>query len=323
MGTTELTPTNRADLAPTGILEAFAAFLRLNVAQGDASPETIRAYHRHAGQYVAWCAAQGIAPAEASEHDLEAYRRALVETGQTRATIAGKLAAVRRLYAAATWRGLRHDNPAEGLRAPRERTARAERIRYLPLDGLRRLLAAPDMTKARGKRDAAALALMGLHGLRVAEVCALRLEDLDLDTGTARVLGKGRKERRVFLIAHTTAAIRVWLGVRDRIARPGVAAVFLALDHRTHGMAMTTRAIRRVVDGYLAQSGMKAEGVSCHSLRHSAATWALAGGAKLEAIGDMLGHSSRDTTALYARIVDRMASNPARYAAEMLGLSVR
>ena len=60
-----------------------------------------------------------------------------------RGTVAVKLPAVKRLYEAATWHGLRPDNPAAGLRAPKDKTARAERIRYLPLDGLRRLLAAP------------------------------------------------------------------------------------------------------------------------------------------------------------------------------------
>jgi integrase len=63
---------------------------------------------------------------------------------------------------------------------------------------------------------------------------------------------------------------------------------------------------------------VKSQGISCHSLRHSAATWARAGGAKIDALADMLGHSSADTTRVYARIVDKMTENPARFLEAML-----
>jgi integrase len=94
--------------------------------------------------------------------------------------------------------------------------------------------------------------------------------------------------------------------------------LFVALDRTYKGGGMSTRAIRYVVDEYLADVGLKAKGISCHSLRHSAATWARAGGAKLDAIADQLGHASTDTTRIYARIVDRMTENPARYLEAML-----
>jgi site-specific recombinase XerD len=69
---------------------------------------------------------------------------------------------------------------------------------------------------------------------------------------------------------------------------------------------MSTRAIRYVVDNYLADVGLKAAGISCHSLRHSAATWARAGGAKLDALADMIGHANVSTTRIYAQIVNKM-----------------
>ena len=71
------------------------------------------------------------------------------------------------------------------------------------------------------------------------------------------------------------------------------------------------------MDKYLSSCGLKREGVSCHSLRHSAATGARAGGAKLDSIAGMLGHSSTTTTGIYARVVDRMTENPARYLVEL------
>jgi integrase/recombinase XerD len=118
---------------------------------------------------VAWCGEQGISPATTTEDDIAAYRKALV--GQyTTGTVAVKLAAIRRLYEAAVWRGLRQDNPAAGLRAPKDKTERAEHVKFLPLDGLRQLLNAPEGDSAIAIRDRAILALMGRHGLRVSKV---------------------------------------------------------------------------------------------------------------------------------------------------------
>ena len=90
------------------------------------------------------------------------------------------------------------------------------------------------------------------------------------------------------------------------------------MDRRTKGSGLRPRAIRYTVDGYLERLELKAAGISCHSLRHSAATWARAGGAKIDALADMLEHASADTTRVYARIVDRMQENPARYLDAML-----
>ena len=115
--TTAMIARDRAELATTDILGAFAAFLRLNVAQGDASPETVRSYHTQASQFVAWCGDHGLDPAIANETDLERYRAHLVAEGYERGTIAVKLSVVRRLYEAATWRG------------PREWTGRKEQDR--------------------------------------------------------------------------------------------------------------------------------------------------------------------------------------------------
>jgi len=73
-----------------------------------------------------------------------------------------------------------------------------------------------------------------------------------------------------------------------------------------------------MVDGHLEALGLKDDAVSCHSLRHSFATWSLAGGAKLESIQDTLGHSSPETTRVYARIVDKMRENPTLYLEKLL-----
>jgi integrase/recombinase XerD len=321
--TTEIRRSETIDRVPvsTGdLLLAWADFLRLDVAQGDASPRTVATYQAQVRDFLTWCQAHGLHPALATEDDLKAYRAHLVEQ-YARATVATRLAAIRRFYQAAVWRGYRTDNPAAGIRPPRERTARDERVRFLPLEGLKRLLDAPRGDGLRATRDRAILALMGVHGLRVGEIVALDVADLDPDAGTVSVPGKGGKRRTVYLVDISRQRLADWLAVRERAAGEGETALFVALDRakRFTGRRMTRRAVEALTDRYLERLGLKRSGISCHSLRHSAAVWARAFGATVDALADMLGHASVDTTRVYARIVNRMQENPARFLEAALG----
>ena len=216
----------------------------------------------------------------------------------------------------ATARGYRADNPAEGIRPPRDRTARSERVKWLPLAAVQRLLEEPSPATAKGKRDRAILTLMALHGLRVVEVARLNLDDHDPEAGqagTLSVLGKGSKWRTVLLVDLSASALRDWLAVRETLAQEGERACFVSVRHPNRGTRLSRRAIRKTVDGYLVGLGLKQQGVSCHALRHSFATLSRAAGARLDAIAQALGHSSVTTTQIYADIVDAAAENPARF----------
>jgi integrase/recombinase XerC/integrase/recombinase XerD len=309
-----MTPLHDNDIAnEADVLAAFAKSLRLHTADGDASPATIRTYHSQAAQFVEWCREQDIDPAAVTEDHVIRYRKDLIDAGYSRSSIALKLSVVRRLYEAIRWRGIRQDNPAAGIKAPKDRTSRNERVKYLPLDGLRRLLVAPEGNGVQATRDRAMLILMAVHGLHVAEVSDLRLANVDLGASMITVVGKGRKARKVYLTEQTSSVLCAWLNLRGDVALPESQTVFVVVGNRATGTPISDRSIRFLVDGYLEAVGLKAEGISCHALRHSAATWARAGGAKLDAIADMLGHSSTTTTQVYAQIVDRMSENPARY----------
>jgi len=306
-----------AAAVPTNeLLEAFGEFLRLDIADGDASPETLRTYWGQVGAFVGWCERQGIEPSLASHDQLKAYRAALIDEGYARSTIGGRLNSVRRFYAMARARGFRHDNPAEGLKAPRDLSDRAERVKWLPLGGIQRLLDAPDRSKPTGIRDRAILMLLAIHGLRRMEVAGLQLHDLDLERASMGVLGKGRKRRRIPLVDSTKAQLEDWLKVRPGLAAEGETAVFVATHGGGNGgpgHAMSRTSINRLVDGYLEELGLKREGMSCHALRHSYATLSLAAGARLDVISRTMGHASVTTTQVYADIVDITAQNPAKF----------
>jgi integrase/recombinase XerC len=145
-------------------------------------------------------------------------------------------------------------------------------MKYLPLEGLKRLLAAPQGEGLLARRNRAMLALMGVHGLWVAEVTGPNLDDVDLSAGHVGVLGKGRKIRTVYLINHRAGLLAAWLQVGQAVASDGVSALFVVVGPNATGTALGTRGIRYLVDRHLTDLGLKAEGISCHALRHSSAT---------------------------------------------------
>ena len=297
-------------------VDAFADFIRLEVGDGDASAQTARTYLANVGDFYVWCQANGVRASAATEADLKNYRRELVERGTPRSTQSARLAAVRRFFAAAVWRGLRADNPAAGLRAKKDRTAEEEKIHYLKqADYMTRLLSVVDGDDVRAVRDRAILALFSLQGLRVAEAAALDVSDVDLVANEVRIRsGKGGKKRTLILATTDRAALADWLAVRDQVAVEDEAALFVAVARNqtdAPGRRMTDRSLRRRVDRYLTLAGLKKEGFSCHSLRHSAATWSAFAGASVEQIAKQLGHSSLTTTTKYVDAAERLKKNPA------------
>src|ERR1039458_9617521 len=102
---------------------AFADFLCIDVANGDASPDTVRSYRSEVTMWVSWCASQNFDPATVTPTHIKRYRQALLEGVYKPITIRWKLTIVRRFYEAARNAGLRADNPAAGVKSPRVRQA--------------------------------------------------------------------------------------------------------------------------------------------------------------------------------------------------------
>lgn len=200
------------DVNCEAILDAFARFLRVDVANGDATPDTIASYKREVTAWVKWCAAQDLDPARAKRSDVEAYREAMKAAGLSVATRARKLSIVRRFYEAAVAHELIASNPAERVRAGKDRTAPEDKIKALSHDALASLVAALPDEGVSARRDRAIVALMAAHGLRRVEVQRLDHESIEGDlmadeTGLLVVDGKGHKTRRVHLRPDTWAAL--------------------------------------------------------------------------------------------------------------------
>ncbi len=153
-------------------------------------------------------------------------------------------------------------------------------------------------------RDVALVELLYATGARVSEICGLDLEDLDFHRNTIRVLGKGNKERMIPMGAPAVKALNTYINeARPQLAN-GKSSRALFLGAR--GKRIDQRAVRTVV--YEALSALEGvERMGPHSLRHSAATHLLEGGADLRTVQEILGHSSLATTQIYTHVsTDRL-----------------
>jgi len=194
---------------------------------------------------------------------------------------------------------------SEGI-APHDPTSEVVRPRIprplphpLSVEGVRRLIEAPDRSTPTGLRDRAILELLYGSGVRVSELTGLDVDDLDLEGGFVRVVGKGGKEREVPVGRHAQHALSSYL----TRARPGLAGQRTrgALFLNTRGGRLSRQACAKLLGAYAARAGIGRR-VSPHDLRHSFATHLLEGGADVRVVQELLGHASVATTQIYTLV---------------------
>jgi integrase/recombinase XerD len=232
-----------------------------------------------------------------SPHDLEAFVRGLMADGYSPRSVARIVSGVRGFYRYLALERRLKSSPAADLRAPRAWPALP---RFLSLEEVDRLLAAPDVTAPRGLRDRALVELLYATGLRVSELVGLGLRDVDLDAGFLTCDGKGRKQR----IVPIGREARDWVSRYIREGRPallrGRASPRLFVNARG-GAALTRMGFWKILKGYGRAAGI-ASTLTPHVLRHSFATHLLDRGADLRAIQAMLGHADLSTTQIYTHV---------------------
>jgi integrase/recombinase XerD len=174
-----------------------------------------------------------------------------------------------------------------------------------------RLLAAPVGRDAYALRDRAMLELFYSSGLRISELCGLTLQQVDLEHGFVRVLGKGAKERVVPLGGQARDAVVIYLASgRPRLLKPRTGSELFISER---GRAISRKTLWHIVKKHARRAGL-ARSVKPHLLRHSFATHLLGGGADLRAIQEMLGHASIGTTQIYTAVENsRLLDQHARH----------
>ena len=281
---------------------AIRSYLRHLHLDANCSPETVRAYGSDLGEFDGFLEREiGHGKAlDARKVDRLAVRAFLGELhrrGARRSTVARKLAAIRSLFRYLKRQGKVTVNPAASVATPRQERRLP---RQLSVDEITHLVEMPDPSEPLGSRDRAILELLYASGVRVSELTSLDFDDLDLNEGMMRVMGKGRKERLVPVGSKAVEAVRAYLRNRGSLEpRPGSGKNALFLNFR--GTRLTVRSVRRILDRYIRACAI-ARKVSPHTLRHSFATHLLDAGADLRSIQELLGHVSLSTTQRYTHV---------------------
>ena len=271
------------------------------------SEHTLSAYRRDLRRYVAFLTRRDmLEPGEVEEATVRSFVASLSASthgpcdAPYRATsVARTLSAVRSFHRFLLREGVTDRDPAVGVPQPRLPRSLP---RPLPVEDVRRLLEAPDEGSPTGLRDRAILELLYGSGLRISELTGLDVDDLDLEEGSVRVLGKGGKEREVPLGSFGRDAVGAYL-TRGRPALASVAtrgAVFL----NARGGRLSRQSCARLLSRYVRLAGIERR-VTLHTLRHSFATHLLEGGADVRVVQELLGHASVATTQIYTLVTAR------------------
>jgi integrase/recombinase XerC len=276
-------------------LDAFVDHLAFERGRRD---NTVAAYRRDATDLARTAVAWGVVhPAELDLDTLRRYLADLADRGYARATLARRVATIRTLSAFLTDRGFVPRDVGSALQSP---TPGRHLPRVLRVDEVERLLEAPDARSPVGRRDRALLELLYAAAARVGEVCGLDVADVDLPQRQVRLDGKGGTQRIVPIGDPAVDALRTYLTVArpDLVAdvAPATDAVFLGV----RGGRLGTRDARTAVERAATAAGVGK--VTPHTLRHTAATHLLEGGADVRQVQEVLGHRSLATTQRYTHL---------------------
>lgn len=262
--------------------------------QTSLSVRTLTAYGSDLRLFSEWVARSSVeSPAGVTRSLVRRYVAALSTRDYARRSIARKVAALRRYFAWALDERLTEIDPTIGVQVS---AGQGRLPRVLDRRELDHLLDAPpsaDEPVWRRRRDDAVLEVLYGSGVRVSELCDLRLDQVRLDDRVLTVWGKGAKERRVPLGDHAVDALRGWLAIRHEVV-PDTAGEFVFANER--GKQMTPRDVRRVLDR------RSPTPTHPHALRHTFATHLLDGGADLRSVQELLGHSDVATTQRYTHV---------------------
>ncbi len=295
------------------LADAFLLHLRT---ERRLSANTIESYGFDMRRFASFVEASGVRLPDFSRSHFLAFLASLQTGrpggpgGETKPLRAGSrsriVSTVRSFFRYLAREGVLPANPVEEVKGPRKGRSLPQ---YLTLTEVDRLLDAPDRNTAEGMRDRAMLELLYATGLRASEIVSLRRENVDMNAGFVRVLGKRGKERIVPVAPSSLEILKEYLELwqpaflRNREGR-NAAANILFLSRL--GRPITRQTLWNRIGRWARAAGIRQK-ISPHTLRHSFAGHLLAGGADLRAVQTMLGHADISTTQIYTHVTaDRL-----------------
>jgi integrase/recombinase XerD len=262
------------------------------------SENTIHAYRRDMTKFSAFMAKRELKLQHVSRSDVVDFLSTLYRKGLDSRSVARHLASIRHFFRFLLLEGEVKEDPAANIESPKFRQGLPN---FLSLEEVDKLLAQPDVSDARGLRDRAMIELMYSTGLRVSELCGLRLADVQMEGGCLRCVGKGNKERLVPIGRRALAVMQEYL----RKSRPQIlgegSSQYLFINSRANKVDRIT--FWKALGDYGRKAGLR-KTLKPHMLRHSFATHLLDHGADLRSVQMMLGHADISTTQIYTHVVE-------------------
>ena len=276
------------------MLKSFRQYLLL---EKSLSPNTLEAYMTDVTKLLDYADACGIGMEQVTLDFLHEFVASMADLGISARSVARIISGIRSFFQFLQTDGFRDDDPSQLLQAPKTGSHLPEVLTVEEVDAV---IGAIDLSTAEGQRNKAMMETLYSCGLRVSELCSLKMSDLFLNEGFIRVTGKGSKERLVPISHRAIHEIQLYFNDRCHInIAPGCDQfVFLSIRR---GRALTRVMVFTIVRTLVAKAGI-GKTVSPHTFRHSFATHLLEGGANLRAIQCMLGHENIVTTEIYTHI---------------------
>ncbi|QTD42335.1 tyrosine recombinase XerC [Sporosarcina sp. Te-1] len=277
--------------------EAVAAYISYIRLEKNFSSLTVSEYEKDVNEFLEFMVSEGISDVSDVTYPVaRLYATKLYDKGFSRTTISRKISSLRSFYKFANARYGVNDNAFRLLHHPKKE----ERLpAFFYEEELGELLAACEKEDRKSLRDRALLELLYATGMRVSELVALKIRDVDLSLGIVLVMGKGRKERYIPFGSFALAALEAYLAD----GRP------LLIKSRQHdalfvnmrGEPLTDRGVRHVLNELMKRASLHTK-IHPHMIRHSFATHLLANGADMRTVQELLGHSHISSTQVYTHI---------------------
>lgn len=290
-------------------IESFLNHMRV---EKNASKFTISNYKTDLMQYFQFLAAKENLPFEQMTNDLidhksvREYLASIHNKGQSKATAARKLAALRSYVKYLCRQNILSDNPIAAVSTPKQEKKLPKFLYNQEID---LLMKAPDLKNPNSIRDKAIMETLYSSGIRVSELTGLNLKDLDFAEEYIKVTGKGGKDRLIPLGHKAKAALELYLRKsRPFLIKQGEDSEEEAVFLNRFGGRLSNRGVRNVLNKYVKEISLNQK-ISPHTLRHSFATHLLNNGADLRAVQELLGHVKLSTTQIYTHLTRENIKN--------------
>ena len=264
-----------------------------------AAANTLSSYLRDVRQFDSWAAAECLPLEKAVQADIRRYAQSLEKQGKSNATVVRSIAALKSFYTYLVSVQAVQVNPVKGFTPNRVERKLPAILSNYEVD---LFLEQPDPTDAKGCRDKAMLELLYATGIRVSELIALDVQDLNLSASFLRCRGRGKKDRVVPLYKGAVRAMAAYISeVRPQLLEnPEETALFVNMN----GERMSRQGFWKIVKRYQDKAGIHKD-ITPHTLRHSFAAHLLENGADLKSIQEMLGHADISATQIYTQVVNQ------------------